>query len=459
MEEQSENCRAALTYRLCCPRPKLDLPCQSSSVGIGASLSFLPWRIREGDNGGETPGNATPDDVARQLLPSYLDLRRQQNVEFADEKCREANNLLESSTSKGEDIDAKTSFAQALELVPNHLDSLIGYGKLLIQTGNCSKAEGFLKSALRVDKDNVEARHCLAKLREKRKHTMLGGGDNAALSYSYSLSGGRNCYQPQDARNLMLLNNDSNHKTQKKLTARESSAYIDALMERNLHAGPTPQQMDNDAADANEGDDRGSSSDDSIRDQSDRDHRRGKKKPKKKDRHRKEKRKYSRTSKSRKRKSKERKHKKKRSSRRYIRDDLSSYSSSSSSSSLSSYASSYASSPSHSHSSVPSVISANFQSSTATHVNEKMVGGAENHFKSTTTNSCERQHYSSFRTKREDPNDVEYDQDDTKEGGDSSRRHKKRRRRRHDADTKRRHKRKKDPKRQKRRKDYRRTET
>eukprot|EP00536_Pseudo-nitzschia_multiseries_P006994 jgi/Psemu1/16604/gm1.16604_g len=437
-ENENENCRAELSYRLCFPLPKLDLP-----NDIESSFSFVPWEIQwDDDDGADTP--ETPaSDVARRVLPSYLDLRRTQNIAFADEKCREANNLLESA---GNDAKAKDSFTKALDLVPEHLDSLIGYAKLLIKTGKFSKAEGFLKSALRLDATNAEAQQCLAALQRKRQRSFQGGAGSSA---SYSLVGGSNDSKPRDSsHHLLLLNNNALNKSQKNLTARKSSAYKDALMERSLHTGPLLEETGTDDVD-NDGD---SSSHDSIHDErSERDDRRGKKKSKRhdrdrrrRDRHRRDKRKRSRSSRSRKHRSKEKKHKKKRSSRRHTRDDVSSHSYSSSESSL--YSSSFYSSSSESQSSVPSVISTRSQKGTDVH--ERKLQEEASRSKSTGTDQSQESKH-----KREDSDDAAYDEHKHEGDDNSSRYRKKRRRRRHDEDRKRRHKRFKDSKRHKKRKD------
>lgn len=452
-------CRAELSHRLYCPQPRLDLQLGSSDTNANAessSLSYLPWRIwyetPEHADVSVLPPTETPDDVidsdeAAAKPPtttiqqqccfpsvSYLDLRRQQNVQFADDKCREATSLSESIVV--DDISkAKSSFTQALDLVPNHLESLIGYGKILIKTRNFVKAEGVLKSALEIDKNNTEVQQYLASLQEKRRRPLLGIDD-----VSRSRSG---ILDYQDSKRL-ILNNNNNNKKQETLTARESSAYQDALMERKLLADP-PQGDEytytssvlvvNDCEDER------------SYDSSDHKHnRRNKKNERRKDRRRRHKRKRSRTVSSRKRKNKDKKHRK-RSSRRYDSDSSLSYSSSSCSSS-------------YSQSSVPSEISATSQPSKRMPINDSddesktktLVVEKNLQSKSTRSNKQHEELTFSTRSSKHKRRKKSHDSENgDEEDEDSSRRHKKRRRRRHDADTdtRRRHKRKKDSKRHK----------
>ncbi|OEU16678.1 hypothetical protein FRACYDRAFT_239273 [Fragilariopsis cylindrus CCMP1102] len=315
------------------------------------SLSFRPWRIRYETlkaaaddslstvkaivdtvtciDGSGANSTITPTATIIQSFPSisYLDLRRQQNIEFSNDKCREAEAIVFSSSQSGSGssidnvatvdiIKAKTLYKQALELVPNHLQSLIGYAKLLMtKTETYYKAERTLKNALDVDPNNVEVQQYITTLQDKRQRQR-----RPIMLQSEQES--------KQRRLIILANNNSNNYKQKDIITRKSSAYQDALMERALLDPQQDDEYNNNNNDKNK--------DDEEFENSYRKSNRSKKKKKKKDKKRHHKRERS----HRKRK-KEKKHRK-RSSRRY---DSSSSSSSSSSSLLSSSSSEISTTP------------------------------------------------------------------------------------------------------------------
>ncbi|KAG7370678.1 expressed tetratricopeptide repeat protein [Nitzschia inconspicua] len=194
--------------RLYCPDPEV----KRTVAGIPESvstLSHIPWQLQYGNDDVSlaaesvqvNPGN----DVRQSLcfLPfSYLDLRRQQNVEFANQKCQEAleASLLDHST-------AKSLFQQALELVPDHIDSLLGYGKLLVRIGHLEKATLAFRDVLEVDAANEIAHRYLKSLDETQKQE-----------------------RQKRQSNVLVLST----KQVKALDMRDSSAFQDALLERSL---------------------------------------------------------------------------------------------------------------------------------------------------------------------------------------------------------------------------------
>mmetsp|Transcript_42331 Transcript_42331/g.43113 ORF Transcript_42331/g.43113 Transcript_42331/m.43113 type:complete len:418 (-) Transcript_42331:2054-3307(-) len=286
--------REVLSKRLYCPQPKLDLLLSENhdTFNIESTLSFLPWRIQyvtlaAGDDSLSVKGDGENSTSIKQLLPSisYLDLRRQQNVEFANDKCQEANVSLKSIDVAIDLKKAKTSFIQALELVPDHLPSLIGYAKLLMKAETFYKAERIIKSALEVDPNNLEVQHYLTTLQEKRRRPQLLQSEH------------------QESKRLVFA------QKQKDLVTNKSSAYQDALIERAL---VDPQNGKDDEDDDNECESRHRSPNRS--------------KKKKKDKKHRHKRKHS----HRKRKSKEKKHRKLRNHRYGAYSSSSSYSCSSS---------------------------------------------------------------------------------------------------------------------------------
>lgn len=150
---------------------------------------------------------------------SYLDLRRNQNLQFAKDRCRIAGEKLKA----GNPDAARASWKQALELVPDHLASLVGYGAFLAETGKIGHAQTILEQALAIDPGNSTAERFLLELSEIRTRQRLG------LSRPYSKN--HQAFDPTTNNNKMSL------------SARESSAYQDALLERKLMASDSPEQQ------------------------------------------------------------------------------------------------------------------------------------------------------------------------------------------------------------------------
>jgi hypothetical protein len=199
--------RQELARRLYCPEPRVN----QVETSIESSLSVIPWTLRYNNI---TVENLTGDHYRQPsaFLPvSYLDLRRQQNIAFADEKYKEASTLSSLEITK-----AQTLYKQALDLVPDHLDSLLGYGKILVRNTQFQKARRIFHDAVEVDPNNVVAKQYLSSI-EKTLLSQLTKNDEL-----------RQQQQETNINQSLLL------KKGKNLTTRESSAYQDALMERNL---------------------------------------------------------------------------------------------------------------------------------------------------------------------------------------------------------------------------------
>jgi tetratricopeptide (TPR) repeat protein len=225
---QSENATMQSTRKLqdliqllYCPEPKVN----QVESGVEASLSHVPWIIQWDDQnsvdtyvplGSSSQSAATPDTQpapSASFLPvSYLELRRQQNVAFADKKAVEAADagLLDHA-------QAETLYRQALDLVPDHVPSLLGYAKLLYKTGRLRQAQRTLGDVLELEPDNTTALQYNTSLertfRQQENQARLGGRGASAVAAGSLLSSG---------------------KKRKDLQMRESSAFQDALLERNL---------------------------------------------------------------------------------------------------------------------------------------------------------------------------------------------------------------------------------
>jgi tetratricopeptide (TPR) repeat protein len=235
-------------------------PWPHSEEAIESSLSVIPWKIllrqdtssssstnrkppaevtRTTSSFIKTANNTKPSPTALSPLPaskvsfpsiSYLDLRRKQNLCFADDQCSKAQQNLD----KGSSSAARASWKQALELVPDHLLSLVGYGKFLLQIGRIEQAEELLNEALTIDPKHFLAQTLLSELSETRHQT--------------------HWHRPYVAKTMPHYHLLPNHQWDKynnkfnnpiALTTRKSSAYQDALLERQLLA--SPPRMDDSA--------------------------------------------------------------------------------------------------------------------------------------------------------------------------------------------------------------------
>lgn len=210
-----------LTRRLYCPEPKVNQVLSQNDPGFSASS--VPWNIQYSLSSEEVSkangeGNDLPIDdvnvsaISSFSLPSfsYLDLRRQQNVAFAQENCRQA--IVAMKPPSLDCRKAESLFQEALDLVPDHLDSLVGYGTLLLQNRQLAKAKPILQDALAVDPSNDQVRRLLASVQVQQQEQLEQTQQRQVAA----------------SRHLLL------GKKEKAVTARESSAYIDALLERSL---------------------------------------------------------------------------------------------------------------------------------------------------------------------------------------------------------------------------------
>ena len=217
---------------------KQDDPGSNAKTATTATSTSTSTSTDQKSSTGEIPSTKTsnnsdhgPTDVERAARSpatkasgfasvSYLDLRRNQNILFCDRKSSEAEKALSSKGYRDGHVDAKDAWQEALTLVPDHLPSLLGLGKLRSDIGRLSAGEVLLRRALVIDPENSKARTYLTELEERKRAEKIRKG-------------------PQ--RERLSTNN-------KALTARESSAYQDALLERRLLASP-PREDPNDSPD------------------------------------------------------------------------------------------------------------------------------------------------------------------------------------------------------------------
>ena len=227
------------------PQPSLDHLINAINE---SSLSFFPWTIRyESLKSGATARNdllaaGSGDDdekenenttrtIITSLFPciSYLELRRQQNLEFADEKFQEANELLSESNgnnknSKSANVltaKAKSAFLIALELVPNHKKSVLGYAKFLTvhEDDDISNAERFVQNAILDFPNDSEVQHYLTSLQDRQRQRRRRSQPPSQI-------------ERQESATSYTL--DEKEKEKKDIVTKKSSAYKDALMEYEL---------------------------------------------------------------------------------------------------------------------------------------------------------------------------------------------------------------------------------
>jgi tetratricopeptide (TPR) repeat protein len=164
-----------------------EIPKPSGDEAEPSSLSYIAWQLKQ--------GNDVNNDESSSSFPpfSYLDLRRQQNTDWATDRLTEGNAILFEDPFRAENI-----YKQGLDLVPDHAELLVGYGKLLSSTKRRPLALAQFQRALEVDPDCISAKEHLER---ERQHAIL---------------------LRQESRKVAAP------------VLRESSAFQDVLLERSL---------------------------------------------------------------------------------------------------------------------------------------------------------------------------------------------------------------------------------
>ncbi len=179
-----------------------------------SSLSVLPWKIDC-----KMPKTIDSSGTRKSLhfpAVSYLDLRRLQNTSYADSQCIKAQAELEIQQS-----NPVKFWKQALQLVPDHLPSLVAYARYLLDCGKLEASEDLLQQAVAINPKLTvvqELRSDVARLRQLRSQRQIVLSKVPFANHGIVTS------------SSSTANNN--------LTARESSAYQDALMERQLLDSP-----------------------------------------------------------------------------------------------------------------------------------------------------------------------------------------------------------------------------
>lgn len=158
---------AEISRRLYCPLENLEE--EDDAVTPEASLSHIPWvlkqqqpQLKEFSNASATLDGNLYKAANGCSFPefSYLDLRRRQNTAWANDRLQEGNELFFSDPGKAESL-----FKQGLDLVPDHVDLLVGYAKFLAQTTKRRPlAIQKLERALEIDPNHEPAKEQLTRV-------------------------------------------------------------------------------------------------------------------------------------------------------------------------------------------------------------------------------------------------------------------------------------------------------
>jgi tetratricopeptide (TPR) repeat protein len=143
-----------LSRRLFSPY-EIPKPSGDEAEASDPSLSYIAWKLKqENDANNDESSSSFP-------LFSYLDLRRQQNTAWATDRLIEGNAILFEDPHKAENL-----YKQGLDLVPDHVELLVGYGKLLAQTKRRPLAIAKFQRALEVDPNCISAKEHLERVRQ-----------------------------------------------------------------------------------------------------------------------------------------------------------------------------------------------------------------------------------------------------------------------------------------------------
>eukprot|EP00980_Cylindrotheca_fusiformis_P020742 scaffold7745_cov103-Cylindrotheca_fusiformis.AAC.3 len=220
LSELSLRLHCPVDYRQVLPRISEDMKKHPET-----SLSYIPWKLNQPSAALNDTTTSKKDAVERSLpgkttatknnpseekqqhifFPSYsyLDLRRQQNTRWASGKHKEGMEHFFINPTK-----AESKFLEGLDLVPDHVDLLASYGKLLLSNDKFVSAETKLRRALSIDPNHRLAKEQLDRL--ERRQALVEGRERKKKDIELS-------------RKIKVV--------------RESSVYNDVLMERALASG------------------------------------------------------------------------------------------------------------------------------------------------------------------------------------------------------------------------------
>lgn len=225
-------------------------------TGLGGFERDTPC-ASAGDDGGT---NGKVDAIGNKIygkvvLPSYLDLRRRQNLDFVKSCTEKASVWISRWKSmqpggnqfENEFARIETELRKALELIPDDVESLLLYSDLMLEY-DCSshtrseprkyteKISKITKRVIRIDPGNVRAADILERSEHLQRFTSHRPFSSASALLSTIGGMGGDYVNNVDTRPLVVHSQSNNNRTRSsvQLTARESAAFQDALMERKL---------------------------------------------------------------------------------------------------------------------------------------------------------------------------------------------------------------------------------
>jgi tetratricopeptide (TPR) repeat protein len=127
-------------------------------------FSGVPWVLYTEDGEGEDSSKTAKTFGATFPDVSYLDIRRQQNLQWADERLQQGLQILaENSNAMKQALEC---YQQGLELVPNHVDLLVAKGALYANCGNYKASLSCFHHALEIDPTHKNAQQYTKQVEE-----------------------------------------------------------------------------------------------------------------------------------------------------------------------------------------------------------------------------------------------------------------------------------------------------
>ncbi|CAB9519377.1 expressed unknown protein [Seminavis robusta] len=129
------------------------------------SLTHVPWSLSYGAVGSHDPSSgqeAVKSGSCAFLEASYLDLRRQQNQQWAEDRLVEG---VAYASNRATFYQAEESFKKGLEVVPDHSELRKAYRKLLAKRGQIDgTADVFLRTGHGSDQSAINGNFGIAKV-------------------------------------------------------------------------------------------------------------------------------------------------------------------------------------------------------------------------------------------------------------------------------------------------------
>eukprot|EP00529_Nitzschia_sp_RCC80_P024811 CAMPEP_0113484046 /NCGR_PEP_ID=MMETSP0014_2-20120614/23755_1 /TAXON_ID=2857 /ORGANISM="Nitzschia sp." /LENGTH=443 /DNA_ID=CAMNT_0000377627 /DNA_START=247 /DNA_END=1575 /DNA_ORIENTATION=+ /assembly_acc=CAM_ASM_000159 len=250
---------------------------------IDRTVTSFPWKLditgwsTAGQNDNENENNNkdhNDTNEAKDVLPSYLDLRRQQNLDYVQSCTDKASTWIGRwRTMKPGTLQYENEFKmikseliKALELIPDDVKSLLLYSQILLEHDissftesslvshtHSNKIEKMTKKVLKIDPGNIRANVIL----EESERWQRLPAPATTVASNRRIANARALPMNILSRPTKQGKAPSSSSSSLQLTARDSSAFQDALMERNLleGTGMMHEEGDEDNDDSSSADD------------------------------------------------------------------------------------------------------------------------------------------------------------------------------------------------------------